>query len=100
MSMSTTDPVHRFDIGSTVQVLQANPIGNPRTPRYIRGKRGIITLLHGSVVNPIDHRGVYPPLYSVLFSVGEVFGADSHDTLSVDLHEDWLAPAGEDALAD
>jgi hypothetical protein len=37
-------------------------------------------------------------LYSVLFLVGEVFGGDSRDTLSVDLHEDWLAPAGDDAL--
>jgi hypothetical protein len=33
-----------------------------------------------------------------LFLVGEVFGGDSRDTLSVDLHEDWLAPAGDDAL--
>jgi hypothetical protein len=24
--------------------------------------------------------------------VREVFGGSSHDTLSVDLHEDWLAP--------
>jgi hypothetical protein len=29
-----------------------------------------------------------------LFSVREVFGGASQDTLSVDLHEDWLAPAG------
>ena len=36
---------------------------------------------------------MYPPLCSVLFSVREVFGGASQDTLSVDLHEDWLAPA-------
>jgi Nitrile hydratase beta subunit len=66
------------------------PAGNPRTPAYVRGKGGTVTVLHGSIVNPLDHRGVYPPLCSVLFLVGEVFGGASRDTLSVDLHEDWL----------
>ena len=37
---------------------------------------------------------MYPPLCSVLFSVRELFGGASPDTLSVDLHEDWLAPGG------
>jgi hypothetical protein len=49
--------------------------------------------LHGSIDNPLDHRGVYPPLCSVLFSVRELFGGASLDTLSVDVHEDWLTPA-------
>jgi hypothetical protein len=35
-----------------------------------------------------------------LFSVREVFGGASQDTLSVDLHEDWLAPAGTAPLSD
>jgi len=96
--MSAAEHVYRFRVGNSVQVLHANPAGNPRTPAYIRGKRGIVTTLHGSISNPLDHRGVYPPLYSVLFLVGEVFGSGSHDTLSVDLHEDWLAPARPDAL--
>ena len=81
---------HRFRVGDRVQVEPANPAGNPRTPIYIRGKSGVVTELHGSIVNPLDHRGVYPPLCSVLFRVGEVFGGGSRDTLSVDLHEDWL----------
>jgi hypothetical protein len=45
------------------------------------------------VDNPIDHRGNYPPLYSVVFAVGDVFGGPSRDQLSVDLHDDWLEPA-------
>jgi len=99
--MSTPDQSHRFHVGDHVQVERANPAGNPRTPAYIRGKRGIVTALHGRIVNPLDHRGVYPPLCSVLFLVRDVFGGGSqetnqdtnNDTLSVDLHEDWLAPA-------
>jgi nitrile hydratase subunit beta len=94
--MPTPEPVHRFQVGDRVQVERANPAGNPRTPAYIRGKSGVVTALHGSIVNPLDHRGVYPPLCSVLFPVREVFGGASHDTLSVDLHEDWLKPAGDD----
>ena len=91
--MSTPEAIHRFNVGDRVQVKRANPAGNPRTPAYVRGKDGIVTVLHGRIVNPLDHHNVYPPLYSVLFSVREVFGGASGDTLSVDLHEDWLAPA-------
>jgi nitrile hydratase len=91
--MPAGETAHRFHIGDRVQVEHANPAGNPRTPRYIRGKSGIVTHLHGCIVNPLDHHGVYPPLCSVLFSVGELFGGAGNDTLSVDLHEDWLAPS-------
>ena len=89
--MATSADEHRFRIGDRVQVERANPAGNPRTPIYIRGKSGVVTHLHGKIVNPLDHRGVYPPLCTVLFHVGEVFGNASRDTLSVDVHEDWLA---------
>jgi len=88
--MTATEAMHRFQIGDTVDVERANPAGNPRTPHYIRGKRGVVTVLHGKIVNPIDHHGVYPPLCSVLFKVSDVFGGTSGDTLLVDLHEDWL----------
>ena len=88
------EATHRFHVRDRVRVKRANPAGNPRTPAYVRGKEGVVIALHGSIVNPLDHRGVYPPLCSVLFSVREVFGGASQDTLSVDLHEDWLTPAG------
>ena len=91
--MRTAEATHRFRVGDRVRVKRGNPAGNPRTPAYVRDKHGIVVALHGSIVNPLDHRGVYPPLCSVLFQVCEVFGGVSHDTLSVDLHEDWLAPA-------
>ena len=90
--MPTSQPTHHFRVGDPVQVERANPAGNPRTPRYIRGKSGVVSMLHGSIVNPIDHHGVYPPLCSVLFRVRDVFGGSSDDTLSIDLHEDWLKP--------
>jgi nitrile hydratase subunit beta len=98
--MAASEPTHRFHVRDRVRVKRANPGGNPRTPAYIRGKEGVVAALHGRIVNPLDHRGVYPPLYSVLFAVREVFGGASQDTLSVDLHEDWLAPAGSATLSD
>ena len=85
---------HRFRTGDVVEVQRENSAGNPRTPRYIRGKCGVVTVLHGAIVNPMDHHGVYPPLCSVIFNVRDVFGGASTDTLLVDLHEDWLAPSG------
>ena len=88
--MSTTS--HRFRAGDVVEVQCANAAGNPRTPRYIRGKRGVVAMLHGAIVNPIDHHSVDPPLCSVVFKVRDVFGGASTDTLVVDLHEDWLVP--------
>lgn len=91
MSTNTSEADHRFQVGDRVQVKQTSPAGNPRTPTYVKGKNGVITALHGTMDNPLDHRGVYPPLCSVLFLVREVFGGTSRDTLSVDLHEEWLA---------
>ena len=91
--MASEQTTHRFRIGDHVEVGRANAAGNPRTPRYIRGKRGVVAVLHGRILNPIDHHGVYPPLCSVLFKVRDVFGGRSTDTLLVDLHEDWLEPS-------
>jgi nitrile hydratase subunit beta len=91
--MTTSSAQPRFAVGSRVRVKAENRDGNPRTPTYIRGKTGTVAAVHGVVVNPIDHRGSYPPLYSVVFAVGEVFASTSRDQLSVDLHEEWLDPA-------
>lgn len=80
----------KFAVGDRVRVKTENSLGNPRTPRYIRGKSGVIAEVHGVIYNPRDHRDLYPPLYSVSFSVSEAFGIRSNDTLWVDLHEEWL----------
>ena len=80
----------KFAVGDRVRVKAENSLGNPRTPRYIRGKNGVIAEVHGLIHNPRDHRDLYPPLYSVSFSVRDVFGNPSSDTLWVDVHEEWL----------
>jgi hypothetical protein len=80
--------VERFRVGDRVRVLADVPGGNPRTPRYLRGRTGIVVRRHGVVVNPLDHHDPYPPLYSVLFAV-----AGTRDEILADLHEEWLEPA-------
>jgi nitrile hydratase len=81
----------RFRIGDRVRVLTDVPDGNPRTPRYLRGRTGTVVLAHGVVANPLDHREPYPPLYSVVFPLPD--GAHPDDEVLADLHEEWLEPA-------
>ena len=83
----------RFRVGDRVVVKRENPSGNPRTPYYVRGKSGVITEVHGVINNPVDHRGLYPPLYTVMFTLKEVFGREANESLWVDVHEEWLEAA-------
>ena len=67
------------------------PGGNPRTPRYLRGRVGTVVRLHGVVLNPLDHSEPYPPLYSVVFPLTD--GREPPDEILADLHEEWLETA-------
>lgn len=81
----------KFKIGDSVEVARDNPAGNPRTPKYIRGKRGVIGLAHGILENVRDHRGIHQPLYTVRFDLSEVSSDHGHDSIWVDVHEEWLS---------
>lgn len=83
----------RFAPGDRVRVLTRVDGGNPRTPHYLRGRVGVVTELHGVIVNPLDHPSPYPPLYSVAFRVEELTGPPGPDLVIADLHDDWLEPA-------
>lgn len=79
----------RFRVGDRVLVLDEVAGGNPRTPRYLRGRSGVVVREHGVVDNPLDHHDAYPPLYSVLFALS---GGRREEVLA-DLHEEWLTSA-------
>jgi hypothetical protein len=83
----------RFKTGDGVRVREGVAGGNPRTPPYVRGKDGVVVAVHGSIPNPLEHRGVYPPLYTVAFRIRTLFAGRGDGTLHVDIHEDWLEPA-------
>ena len=86
----------KFKIGDPVVVAAENPIGNPRTPRYIRGKRGVIGSVHGILENVGDHRGIHKPLYTVRFDLAEVSTCRDQDSIWVDVHEEWLSEVKPD----
>ncbi len=81
----------KFKVGDPVVIAADNPTGNPRTPHYIRGKRGVIGAVHGRLENPTDHRGIYQPLYTVRFDLSEVSICHDQDSVWVDVHEEWLS---------
>jgi len=87
----------KFKLGDAVVIAPENPKGNPRTPKYIRGKRGIIGAVHGS--------GLYlglelvrdRPLYTVRFDLSEVSTCHDQDSIWVDVHEEWLSRVQPDS---
>jgi hypothetical protein len=81
----------RFHRGDRVQVLTDVPHGNPRTPRYLRGRTGTVVACHGIVDNPLDHHDPYPPLYSIVFALPDDRAV--HDEVLADIHEEWLSGA-------
>jgi nitrile hydratase len=87
----------KFKVGDPVIVAAENPGGNPRTPRYIRGKRGIVGAVHGVLENPRDHRGLYQPLYTIRFDLSEISPSRAPDSVWVDVHEEWLSPLRRDS---
>lgn len=90
----------RFQVGDRVLAKNINPAGHTRLPRYVRGKQGVIHLVHGTFVYPDTNAhggGERPqPVYSVRFSARELWGpaAARRDHLHIDLWEDYLELLG------
>lgn len=89
----------RFAVGDRVRARNMHPMGHTRLPRYVRGKVGIVELVHGAHVFPDANAqgdGERPQwLYTVCFSGQELWGeeADTTLTVSVDAWESYLEPA-------
>ena len=95
------EPAHpsRFKAGDSVVTRVMNPTGHTRLPRYARGKRGVIAMVHGVHVFPDTHahgQGEEPQwLYNVRFSGRELWGEEADATLivGIDAWESYLEPA-------
>jgi nitrile hydratase beta subunit len=86
----------RFGIGDRVRVRELHAPGHTRAPRYIQGKRGVVTRLDGAFSVPdieahSDSRRV-EPTYSVQFTAREIWGEGGSpgETVQVDLWESYL----------
>jgi nitrile hydratase beta subunit len=89
----------RFAVGDAVRVRNVHPTHHTRAPRYTRGKRGVINIVHGPEIFPDTNAhglGKNPQVvYSVRFDARELWGADAepNQTVSIDLWESYLETA-------
>jgi nitrile hydratase len=89
----------RFKPGDRVLTRNIHPQGHTRLPRYVRGKPGVVELVHGCHAFPdsvASGRGDDPQwLYTVVFDSRTIWGEDADPTLriSIDAFEPYLEPA-------
>ena len=87
-----------FKTGDRVTVRNINPVKHTRLPRYARGKTGVVEADHGVFCfNDTNAHGEgHKPqhVYGVRFTARDLWGeqAPAHDTLSLDMFEDYLEP--------
>lgn len=98
-SVRAADTPARFAVGDRVRAKVMSPSHHTRLPRYVRGRVGVIELLHGAHVFPDSSamgKGEAPQwLYTVAFGGRELWGEDGDPTVrtSVDAWESYLEPA-------
>ncbi|MBX6425467.1 MAG: nitrile hydratase subunit beta [Variibacter sp.] len=89
----------RFKVGARVRAKNMHPPTHTRLPRYVRGRVGVVELIHGCHVFPDSAalgEGDNPQwLYTVRFDASELWGADADPTVkvSIDAFEPYLEPA-------
>lgn len=89
----------RFVLGSAVVVRTDAPPAHSRTPRYVRGRRGVVQALRGKSVRPEertadDRDAAAQQIYSVRFEASKLWGRQASPRCAVllDLWEDALEP--------
>lgn len=84
----------RFKEGDRVRVRSDHPLGHTRSPRYVRGKSGVVRRDYGIYVFPDTnaHRAGEnrQHVYSVEFTARELWGRNDRERLMIDLWEDYL----------
>jgi len=89
-------PAPRFTVGSPVTVRNAHPLGHTRCPRYVRGKRGVVTRVDDRFPLPdvaaLGGERCEQYAYNVRFDGHELWGAaaDTAAAVYVDLWESYL----------
>lgn len=89
-----------YQIGERVRLTRFDPPGHVRTPRYLRGKTGVIERDLGDTGDPeaLAYGRTDAPqrrLYRVRFEMAEVWGADAEnpaDRLDAEIFDNWLEP--------
>ena len=93
----------RFKVGDLVKVRSIHPSGHTRSPRYVRGKTGVVRRVHGIYVFPDTnaHRAgeKRQHVYLVEFSARELWSRNDRERLMIDLWEDYLEPLDRSSTA-
>ena len=93
-------PPSRFTVGDVVMTRNEHPPGHTRLPRYARGKRGVIQIVHEPEVLPdASAHGLgenLHPVYNVRFDGQELWGESAEPglTITLDLWESYLERNG------
>lgn len=89
-----SDQQNLFQVDDRVRAKNIHTEGHTRLPRYARGKKGEIVLVHGTHVFPdsaAHGKGDDPQwLYTVRFSARELWGKENADQVHIDLWEPYL----------
>jgi nitrile hydratase len=97
-TLRAVDGAPRFALGDRVRTRRLHPSGHTRLPRYARGLRGTIALVHPSFVFPdtnAHERGENPEhVYAVRFAARELWGEGAEEGVQVyvDCFEGYLEP--------
>ena len=89
----------QFRPGDAIRVRNMHPPAHTRLPRYVRGKRGVVTRFYGFMdVQDTMPPGVTPPpqpIYAVRFEAHELWGdsAEAHSAVYIDMGESYLERA-------
>lgn len=103
MSVGGQAVAPRFAPGQRVRVRRADGPGHLRTPRYVRGHRGLIERLCGAFPNPEElafNRPGLPaqPLYRVRFRQVDLwpdYEGAAADSIEVEIYQHWLEPEAQ-----
>ena len=91
-----------FGLGAQVRARNVEIAGHTRLARYVRGKVGVVTALHGCHVFPDsfahDQGEHAQPLYTVRFEARELWGdnVNRRDCVYIDLWEAYLEPSSQE----
>ena len=95
----------RFPLGAPVRIRRAWPPGHVRAPWYLRGCVGAVDHIVGDMGNPEELAygrcdGPKLTVYRIRIRQTDIwadYAGPPQDTLVVDVYENWLEPAGEEA---
>jgi nitrile hydratase subunit beta len=99
-SLRAVDTPPQFAVGQQVRARDVHPPRHTRLPRYVRGRRGVITRIQPSALLPDTHATFEGEnaqhVYAVSFDSTELWGPDAERfTLTIDLWDSYLEAASE-----